>query len=394
MLIQCPECELPVSEKAISCPHCGYPMKISSPRPRKTNRRRRLPNGFGQISEIKGRNLRKPFRVMITVGKTETGRPICKPLKPVSFFETYNDAYSALVDYNKNPYSLDKDIKISELYDQWSESYYKTIQEGAIRQYKRAWKLCSNLYNMKVTEIKIPHIKACMKEGNIQPRNQAKIKTLFSKMLDYAMEYDIVDRNVARSFVVDKETSSKINKVQKGHMIFSDDELNILWNNLDVECVDMILIQCYSGWRPSELCDLKISDVDLVDWTFKGGMKTEAGKNRVVPIHTKIRDLIKHRYDTSDGERLFSFVKSTGISSSNRYRMYSRAFSNIIESLKLDSAHTPHDCRKTFVSLCKKYNVDEYAIKYLVGHTISDLTENTYTEREPQWFHDEIEKIV
>ena len=213
-------------------------------------------------------------------------------------------------------------------------------------------------------------------------------------MLDYAMEYDIVDRNVARSFVVDKETSSKINKVQKGHMIFSDDELNILWNNLDVECVDMILIQCYSGWRPSELCDLKISDVDLVDWTFKGGMKTEAGKNRVVPIHTKIRDLIKHRYDTSDGERLFSFVKSTGISSSNRYRMYSRAFSNIIESLKLDSAHTPHDCRKTFVSLCKKYNVDEYAIKYLVGHTISDLTENTYTEREPQWFHDEIEKIV
>ena len=27
MLIICPECELQVSDKAINCPHCGYPMK-------------------------------------------------------------------------------------------------------------------------------------------------------------------------------------------------------------------------------------------------------------------------------------------------------------------------------------------------------------------------------
>ena len=25
-LIQCPECELQVSDKALSCPHCGYPL--------------------------------------------------------------------------------------------------------------------------------------------------------------------------------------------------------------------------------------------------------------------------------------------------------------------------------------------------------------------------------
>lgn len=29
MLTQCPECELPVSDKATACPHCGYPMKPS-----------------------------------------------------------------------------------------------------------------------------------------------------------------------------------------------------------------------------------------------------------------------------------------------------------------------------------------------------------------------------
>ena len=92
MLIQCPECDLQVSDKANTCPHCGYPLKPDAkPKSsRKPNKRRRLPNGFGQISEIKGRNLRNPFRAMVTVGKDKNGKPICKPLKPESYFPTYN----------------------------------------------------------------------------------------------------------------------------------------------------------------------------------------------------------------------------------------------------------------------------------------------------------------
>ena len=89
MLIQCPECDLQVSDKANTCPHCGYPLKPDAkPKSsRKPNKRRRLPNGFGQISEIKGRNLRNPFRAMVTVGKDKNGKPICKPLKPESYFQ-------------------------------------------------------------------------------------------------------------------------------------------------------------------------------------------------------------------------------------------------------------------------------------------------------------------
>ena len=137
MLIKCPECDLQVSDKALSCPHCGYPMQLDT-KPRKprnkNNKRRRLPNGFGQISEIKGRNLRKPFRAMVTVGKTSNGRPICKPLKPESFFPTYNDAYAALVEYNKNPYDLEASMTVKELYERWSTEYFKTLySDSSIR---------------------------------------------------------------------------------------------------------------------------------------------------------------------------------------------------------------------------------------------------------------------
>ena len=42
--------------------------------------------------------------------------------------------------------------------------------------------------------------------------------------------------------------------------------------------IDLILIQCYSGWRPGELCYLRLDDVDLNARTFTGGLKTKRGK--------------------------------------------------------------------------------------------------------------------
>ena len=87
MLILCPECEMQVSDKAVSCPHCGYPLRSKQSTPPK-KQHMRLTNGFGQICEIRGHNLRKPFRVTLTVGRTNEGKPITKPLRPVAYFET------------------------------------------------------------------------------------------------------------------------------------------------------------------------------------------------------------------------------------------------------------------------------------------------------------------
>ena len=135
MLTKCPECELQISDKALVCPHCGFPLKGESKRPY-VKKRMRLPNGFGQISEIKGRNLRNPFRAMATVGVNEYGRPICKILKPRGYFATYNEAYEALIEYNKNPYDLDPDITLAQLYEQWSEEYWESDYEDENKDFQ------------------------------------------------------------------------------------------------------------------------------------------------------------------------------------------------------------------------------------------------------------------
>ncbi len=75
------------------------------------------------------------------------------------------------------------------------------------------------------------------------------------------------------------------------------------------------------------------------------------------------------------------------------YGKYRKMFEDLKEKAKLSPEHRPHDGRKHFVTAAKKYCVDEYAIKYLVGHEIEDITERVYTVRDPEWLRFELEKI-
>ena len=409
MLTQCPECELPVSDKATACPHCGYPMKPSEKqkKPRKSNKRRRLPNGFGQISEIKNRNLRNPFRAMVTVGKTPDGKPICKPLKPESYFATYNDAYAALVEYNKNPYDLEPSITMQELYDKWLPEYEKTVK--STKSATSAWAYCSGVYKMRVMDIRARHVKGCMEEGVAVIRGKEQhptatmknqIKSLFNLMLDYALEYELVDRNYSRTFNLTEETVKEIQSVKKEHIAFADEEMDLLWANItNKRGIDILLIQCYSGWRPQELGLLELKDVDLEYWTFQGGMKTDASENRIVPIHSRIQDLVLQKYQEAEALGSPYLLNWADTNNRNRknlkltYARYQKAFERIRDELKLNPNHRPHDGRTHFVTMAKRYGVDEYAIKYMVGHKISDITEKVYTRREFAWLREEIEKI-
>lgn len=407
MLTKCPECELQVSDKALICPHCGYPMQGTEKAKKvqhKSNKRRRLPNGFGQISEIKNRNLRNPFRAMVTVGKDKNGKPICKPLKPQSYFATYNDAYQALVEYNKNPYDLNPAITVEELYDKWLPTYEKTV--ASTKAIQIAWAYCSGVYKMRAMDIRAHHIKSCIEEGTTITRGveqhakattKVKIKTLFNMMLDYALEYELVEKNYSRTFKLPSEITKEFQTVKKEHIVFSDDEMELLWSSVNkLPAASILLIQCYSGWRPQELCLLEIKNIDIENWTFKGGIKTDAGTDRTIPIHSRIRDLVFAKYKEAEklgSKYLFNYIGKQNDDTKLTYERYHRELESIIKELKLNENHRPHDGRAHFVTACKRYNVDEYAIKYIVGHKISDITEKVYTKRKFDWLKQEIEKI-
>lgn len=402
MLILCPECQLQVSDKAISCPHCGYPLKPDKIS-RSSSKRIRLPNGFGQITEIKNRNLRNRFRAMVTDGKTEEGRPIQKMLKPQAFFPTYKDAYEALIEYHRNPYDPGKELTVEEVYNKWIEKQSEEVTKlESLKQYKSAWLYCGSIKDMKIRDVRSHHIKDCVNYGTkisgekSSPQKKNKIKILFNLLFDYAIEYEYADKNYARAFKLGKNIKDSMDESLEHHMIFTDKEMTILWQNINDPIVKFILVQCYMGWRPQELCEIKLENVH--DKYIIGGMKTKNGRDRQVPIHSKALPIIeeyKQLAASCHSDYLFVLPnrKQGNRPTQMSYSTYYKSFAKTIARLNINPEHKPHDGRKHFVTAAKKAGVSEYTIKRIIGHSIIDVTEAAYTERDIDWLYDEICKI-
>lgn len=396
MLMNCPECHQTVSDKAAFCPHCGFPF-ASAPRRQARRKPRSLPNGFGQITCIKG--LANPYRAMVTVGHNEEGRPIAKLLKPKAYFPTYSDAYAALEAYHRSPYDPIKDPTLAELFDRWVAMRQKeSIAECSTRSLAAVWRYCDSIALMHVRDFRARHLRALLDVAALPDGTPAtantkyRIKTLFNLMMDYAVEYELTPTNYARAIdLPEKIAKAASDKVH--HAPYTEDDLSALWKYAEdpATVADLILVTCYAGWRPAELLSLRLENLDESARTFTGGLKTDAGRNRVVPIHPKIWPIVSRHAETSraQGSPLL-FIRPDGVPWTAN--AFSRKYAETVALLRLDH-HTPHDGRTTFVTRAKAANMDEYAIKHIVGHAITDLTESVYTRRSLAWLRSEIEKI-
>lgn len=374
----------------------------------------KLPNGYGGISKLSGKR-RKPYMARITTGwGYDEDTEVFKQLRPIlGTFAKREEALHALDEYHQDPYDIKKwCTTVEQLYCSWTDKYFEKLKsDSSSRTIMCAWKYCKPLYSMRVKDLRAFHIKELMdnaymisERGSTKGQRveatagtKARIKSLFNLMLDYALEYEVVRINFARTFDISDEIVQEKEAQKRSHIIFSESERNILWDNVGVlKFVDWILIQTYMGWRPQELAILRLDEVNLDEWFMQSGMKTVAGKQRCVPIHTRIRELVKKNYDNAvslNSEFLFNDPESRN-GMKMTYDKYAYRFNEVVlERLQLNPDHRPHDPRTTFVTMAKRAGVDEYAIKLMVGHKIQDITEGTYTKRDIEWMREDLEKM-
>lgn len=372
------------------CPHCG--MEIEEKRKYTRRKRRRLPNGFGQISEIKGRNLVKPFRAMVTIDKDAYGKPIAKLLEPEAYFKTYNEAYEALLEYNRMRGIYYDGMTMEALYKEWFSKTTGDLSESRKKSIRHFWSCCDEISAIPIANLTVRHVKQCL-ETTDSYNYKLGVKGLISRMLNYAVENEYLNKNILA--YVDVSLGAKAPETEH-HKSYTDLEMATLWRNQNIN-TELILVQCYSGWRPSELLSMRLENISLNDMTMRGGMKTDAGKDRVVPIHSRIQEIVKRRFALSASNRspwLFSIRNAAGEWTKMSLSTYERRLKDAMRELGLDETHSPHDARKQFVTMAKRSGVDEYAIKRIVGHAIKDITESVYTDRDVEWLRSEIEKIT
>lgn len=306
-------------------------------------------------------------------------------------FPSREEALMILAEYNKNPYNVsDRTLTFSQLY----EKYYKNKYELSGRVYSQsaksctrsAYKHCSALYELTYSKLRADDFRAVL--GQISEDDkplshsmQEHIKNLFTQMDRFALENDIIEKGYS-SFAAITVPEDDVPGVP-----FTPDELQLLWDNKNIPWIDSILIYIYSGWRISELIQMPAENIDLKEGTFKGGLKTAAGKNRLVPIHSKIYDFVVRRLSDNNGILLSINGKPATASA------YTKRFKEALQAIGITTYHTPHDCRHTFTSLLDSAGVNQVCIDRLIGHASTSLTTRTYTHKTIKELKQAIEMI-
>ena len=148
-----------------------------------------------------------------------------------------------------------------------------------------------------------------------------------------------------------------------------------------------MLILLYTGMRVSEMLDIYTKDVDIDGGFMRGGNKSFAGINRLIPIHSKIMPLIK-KYYNPDNEYLITYPDGRHITYANYRDTY---WDRIMPTLNM--SHLPHDTRHTFISNMDSAGANTVATKRIVGHAGNGITEKVYTHKDIVELKENIELI-
>ena len=337
----------------------------------------KLPNGYGSVIKLGGKR-RKPYAARITTSWSEDGK---QGKKYLGYYKTRQEAMKALADYNENPFDLaSREITFAELYERWCKVKYK--DEPVPARYVAAYKKFTPLYDMPFHEIRKRHIQSVIDSFNLGHSAKSMMKWLCTMMYKYAIDQEIVTTNYASLVELPKAKQSEI------HQPFTKEELKILWNNADDFGVRIALILCYSGLRPSELLQMKTADVNLQEKFMRGGIKTAASKNRLIPIADKILPFISEMYNPENEYLLMRNGKPLYY---EKFKYMFWKHNAVLNSLP--TKHLPHDGRHTCATMMDDAEIPLKIRQLILGHTSTDITNRVYTHKTLQQLIDAINRI-
>lgn len=384
---------------------------------------------YGSVIKLSGNRL-NPYGARITIGYNVNGYPVYYFL---GFFEEELDAHICLRDYNNTPYNIyvkeeiyNKVIKFIELpskiliknnnidltdrtnytfkqvYEEYAKLNFPTKDEIALEREthmkakgkftsdtmyvrKSAFKQAETLHNIPYVNLRTVDFQQVINCAT-SPKKAKRLRYLFLELDDYAEQKDIISKTYAKH----------VNKIDfnfentKPRLPFTNEEIEMIWkdktNTQDEALVrDICLILLYTGMRIEELLFMFTKNIDLKKDYMRGGLKTNSGKNRVIPIHHLIKPIIKKHYN-SKNEFLFMYGDKR-----LPYAKYRVMFNNYMA--KLNIQHTSHDARHTVESELDRRQVRTVTKDLIMGHKNGGTGEKVYTHKTLQELKESIELI-
>lgn len=316
-------------------------------------------NGTGSIKYIKGRS--KPYAVF-RPSKMVNGK---RKAELIGYFATREEAEESLLMETLHP---TKNTTLGELWNMWKRTrsftdLAKSTQEG----YNMAFNYMRDYENKRFADLKQNDFQHFIDNAVNQGKSvstQNKVKILCNILSVYALLNDVTYKSYAVKLRTQKANKTPVE-------IFSDEDIQTLFDNDDLPLVDTILILIYTGMRISEFLNLNKFQVNLQEMVIVGGLKTDAGRDRIIPIHPKIQKYIINHYESCQNK----LIEHNGKPYTSRY--YRKCYYRVLEELSVKKI-SPHKARHTFFTLMSLYCKDSKAMADIGGHTDVHFTENVY----------------
>lgn len=331
-------------------------------------------NGTGAIVKLSG-NRRKKYAVRVTTG-WENGK---QQRKYLGYYSTEPEAIIALAEYHKGGFNVDlNNLTLDEMYERWISRIESKVSKNVLNTHNMSRMRFGRLGKLPFIKIKADHLQDWMDNIELKPGSKKRMKSTMIQLWKYAIKNDVVHTNYAEMIDVQGE-------IESTGILFTDEQIKWLWDNTNDPTVRWILILIYTGMRIGELLKITSQTIFLDKQYMIGGSKSEAGRDRVIPIHDAILPLVKQQLSESNclvyGEK-------------GRALMYNgalRKFDALM--LKQNWKHKPHDTRKTAVSLMHDADIPIETIRIIVGHSAQGVTESVYLRKTPEALVKEVNKI-
>lgn len=298
-------------------------------------------------------------------------------------YETEEEAWDVLNKHNESP-NVMVHYTFLQTFEMWKKTAYRNIGSNTRGNYDAAFKKLSSLHNMRMRDIKAYTLEEVMDQNSdLSSSSLKKMKTVLSKVFEWAEKNDIVTKNYAK--FIELAPAEK-----EERPAFTDIEVRKIAEAADtVPYADVILVMIYTGFRVTEFLSLTRFSYDAEEKTLRGGSKTKAGKNRIVPVHPKIQPYVE-KWLAKNGQTIFCRPDGRPFTSDNFRKDY---FGKTLKQIGVREL-TPHATRHTCATMMSKFGVRPEDSMKILGHASYDVTAEYYIHQDTEALRNAIEKIA
>ena len=280
-------------------------------------------------------------------------------------------------------------MTLQQIYDAWLPTHEARVSKSTVDCYKAAFKYFDDLKYRIMCDIDVDDLQHCLDACPRARRTRENMKAVMGLLYKYAIPRHQATMNLAEYLHTgDNDKSTR--------PAFTAEQVELIRQQIGITpYADVVYVLIYTGFRPAEL--FALTKDSYKDGILYGGIKTEAGKDRAVPVSPKVLPIIEEHLAACDK---FLFQRENGEQMSVAYfRDYcfypflAAAGIQPLPTHEHPAYFTPYSCRHTFANLLKGASGSDVDKAKLIGHADYSTTKKMYQSAELEAMRKIIEEL-